>query len=956
MNNEVQVKIVGDATSAVAASNLAKDAISESASLMRGKLAEASESVRASMAGIAESAKAGAAGVQGAASVVSVASEKIQAAGERAKAGWEGLGSAMGRMNAVFAGVAAAMMGGEVFKESVGATTKLTAATLKLSKSLGITLEQASGLHAAMNKFGISTDTVADASQKMSRQLKHNETGINALGVKTRDSSGNFLDMQAILMNGTEVLRGYKEGADRTIASQILFGRGAGDTAALLKLTNEQLVEGAEVAKRLGLVITQDGVDAYKKFQVAQNEMRETMEAVQVAIGNAVLPTLIEFGGWLRNNGAAAVEGFKRALSGFGDVMRLIGTVAKGLYDVAASVFSAIGDVVTSVFGAQASREFLNFDNWMKAVSATVTTFKLVAVSAFAVIGGAIAALIEDLKMFGKIAYDVFTLNWGSIAGDWSTGINKIASIAIGAANKIKAAYQDADAAIKGLNSPTGSQPPAHDTSMDGAPTGTKTFGEGAFDKAKKPKKPPKEKAPESCVGQWENELGQRKLALDRQNNTENTFREMSKSEEAAYWQAILQRAGLSTKERHDVEAKYLAASLAAKKDAFHAHIAQEQELTSAKNNGGARLVIAQNIEREIGRAYGENSKEAAQAKQARIRAEQDVAAEIVRIAEEAAQRRERIDLEVVDAEEQLAKHRVEMGQETNGQLIQQQLQFENRRAQIRKTALDAEIAALGHDPNASPEAKRKLDQQLEQLEAKHQATIAGLRQKAELEATHRTRAGIGSVASSWSQALAKMATLQASFSDTIKSLWQGLASAISNALAGIIEKYITQWLTTLVIGKAAGSAKNVAEVMSLAAVAGAAAFASTAAIPIIGPALAPAAAAASYAGASAFAPLASFATGAWELPRDMVAQLHAGEMVVPKTFAEDFRANGVMGSATPRTDTRSDAGPGRPGGQTIEVHIHAIDTRSGAEFLMKHKSAVAQAVSKAVRNGFQQG
>jgi hypothetical protein len=43
---------------------------------------------------------------------------------------------------------------------------------------------------------------------------------------------------------------------------------------------------------------------------------------------------------------------------------------------------------------------------------------------------------------------------------------------------------------------------------------------------------------------------------------------------------------------------------------------------------------------------------------------------------------------------------------------------------------------------------------------------------------------------------------------------------------------------------------------------------------------------------------LPSFATGTGNVPKDMVAQLHQGEMVVPKTFAEDMRSGMFPGGS----------------------------------------------------------
>ena len=227
-------------------------------------------------------------------------------------------------------------------------------------------------------------------------------------------------------------------------------------------------------------------------------------------------------------------------------------------------------------------------------------------------------------------------------------------------------------------------------------------------------------------------------------------------------------------------------------------------------------------------------------------------------------------------------------------------------------------------------------------LEQKYQTARAAIIAKAETLQTAHSRTAITGLSASWGQALAKMATLQASFSETIKSLWQGVTSMITNALASVIEQYLVKWLTSLLIGKGAQATTGASEVVSNAAVAGSAAYASTAAIPIVGPELAPAAGMAAYGGAMSFlGMLPSFATGAWDLPGDMIAQVHKGEMIVPRTFADDFRSNGG-----PTSSSSGSSG----GGDTY--HIQATDADSFIRMLHGNRAAVAKAVKAAVRDG----
>lgn len=92
---------------------------------------------------------------------------------------------------------------------------------------------------------------------------------------------------------------------------------------------------------------------------------------------------------------------------------------------------------------------------------------------------------------------------------------------------------------------------------------------------------------------------------------------------------------------------------------------------------------------------------------------------------------------------------------------------------------------------------------------------------------------------------------------------------------------------------KAISATTGVAQVTSDAAMAAAGAYAATAAIPFVGPVLAPEAAGVAFSDVMAFAPLASLATGAWNIPQEGLYHLHAGEAVAPETFAEGQRRSG---------------------------------------------------------------
>ena len=152
-------------------------------------------------------------------------------------------------------------------------------------------------------------------------------------------------------------------------------------------------------------------------------------------------------------------------------------------------------------------------------------------------------------------------------------------------------------------------------------------------------------------------------------------------------------------------------------------------------------------------------------------------------------------------------------------------------------------------------------------------------------------------------------------------------SNAAKNASIGVSDT------TASDIGAASHAAQLIKQIKSDAAATYAGVFAFMS--PIMGPAAAiPAGISAAAVGA--MEGLISLDVGAWNLGSDTVAQLHKGEMVVPKTFAEGLRGNGGIGGGA---------------GDNYTININAIDTQSGAQFIKNNASGIAAAISSQVRN-----
>ena len=193
---------------------------------------------------------------------------------------FERVGAAMTLAMAPLVALTALLAGGKFFSEAVDETKKFTGEAIKLSRALGITVDEAARLNIALGDIYVSSDTFIGASAMLTRQLRTNEDGLRALGVQTRDANGHLLPMQEIMTSSLKVLSEFKEGTDRNIAAQALFGRGAQDAMQLLKL-NAQVLE--EARQKLGISQGRYYQQAHAMWRAAGIDPYDLMAPVQKA-------------------------------------------------------------------------------------------------------------------------------------------------------------------------------------------------------------------------------------------------------------------------------------------------------------------------------------------------------------------------------------------------------------------------------------------------------------------------------------------------------------------------------------------------------------------------------------------------------------------------------------------------------------------------------------------------
>lgn len=207
------------------------------------------------------------------------------------------------------------LAGGALFREVITSTVEWTESVLQLSRRLGVTSEEASGLTVALHHVGLEADDYATVAQKMTKQMRTNEDGFRSLGIATKDVNGEWRNTQAVMGDAIEVLNGMKAGTDRNIASQTLFGARVGNITALLRLNKDMLEESAAKAQKYHLVIGPEGETLVLNYKGALSDLKLVGESLSVQMGERLLPVLLQVSSAMGEQAPRAADGFGKGIT-----------------------------------------------------------------------------------------------------------------------------------------------------------------------------------------------------------------------------------------------------------------------------------------------------------------------------------------------------------------------------------------------------------------------------------------------------------------------------------------------------------------------------------------------------------------------------------------------------------------------------------------------------------------
>jgi hypothetical protein len=263
----------------------------------------------------------------------------------------------------------AGVLSAEALKGAVESARSYNESILTLSRTMGMTTEEASILATGLHMIGANTEGYITANMKLAMHVKNSEDALNQLGMATRGSNGALLTQTELFNNALTAMGEYKQGADRNQFALYAFGRGAAEVMQYLKLNKTVMEEATAVAKQYGLVIGQEAALQTETFGIKLNTLGVIMDAIKIKIGNDLLPELMTLAGYFSEIGPAAIAVIEWSLKAMIQILEGLVLVVRDVWNIFDIAFTGIGKglaMVAAALVAAAQGKFIEAWDIMK--------------------------------------------------------------------------------------------------------------------------------------------------------------------------------------------------------------------------------------------------------------------------------------------------------------------------------------------------------------------------------------------------------------------------------------------------------------------------------------------------------------------------------------------------------------------------------------------------------------
>lgn len=330
----------------------------------------------------------------------------------------------------------------------------------KMSQKVGLSRKSFQEMEFIMSQSGGKIESMQTGMKTLTKQMSGAATGsktssaaFQQLGVSVTNADGSLRNQEDVMWDTIKALQGMDNQTQKARIASQLFGKAGTELMPLLNSEAGSLDKMRKKANDLGLVMSDDAVDASVKFTDTLDQLKRSLMAAGAKIGAALLPHIQKFAQYLVKNMPkiqATIQGVVTKITSISPtVMKVIGVaalVAAAIGPVLVTIGSmvvAIGGLVTAI-GWLFSPIGLFVAGITAAIAATVLMVKN-----WKKLEAAAKTLWKNLKTsFGQIKTAILTA-WNAIKSGISKAWTAIRTVVTNGVNAVKSKISTVFNAVK---------------------------------------------------------------------------------------------------------------------------------------------------------------------------------------------------------------------------------------------------------------------------------------------------------------------------------------------------------------------------------------------------------------------------------------------------------------------------------------------------------------------------
>lgn len=220
----------------------------------------------------------------------------------------------------------------------------------KMSQKIGLSREAYQEMAYVMELAGADINIMQSGMKSLRTAMDGAAAGTKAqaekfaaLGISVTNADGSMRSAEEVMFDAMGALQGMEDQTQKAILAQELFGKSGTELMPLLNQQAGSIDELRARAHDLGIVMSDDAVDAGVAFTDAFTEVKKIGGKLISDIGVKFMPVMMEVFKWITDNMPAIQEIVGRVFDFLGEMIDLIIPVVKSLIPVVKNVVEAIG-------------------------------------------------------------------------------------------------------------------------------------------------------------------------------------------------------------------------------------------------------------------------------------------------------------------------------------------------------------------------------------------------------------------------------------------------------------------------------------------------------------------------------------------------------------------------------------------------------------------------------------